>query len=78
MKKTKFNFLPNQYRLTNKLEINLNYLYDQFKDSDAIFRDIRKLVTNGDFTLGRAVDDFEDRFKKTLKYKIRNWSRKRH
>ena len=69
MKKIKDNFLPNQYQQDSKLNINHNYLYDQFKDSENIFRDIKKLVARGDFTLGRAVDEFENKLQSVTKTK---------
>lgn len=56
------NFLPVQYELDSQLEINHNYLTEQFKDSDIILKLIEKVVRNNDFTLGRAVDEFESRF----------------
>ena len=69
MQKTKDNFLPNQYKNDSKLTINHNYLYEQFKDCENIFKDIKKLVIRGDFTLGRAVNEFEDKLKKITKTK---------
>ena len=39
-----------------------SYLERQFADIDAILEDVRKLVETGDFTLGRAVSEFEARF----------------
>lgn len=56
------NFLPNQYDATGKLEINHNYLPQQFADRDEILAKIRQVVLNGDFTLGREVDRLEDEF----------------
>lgn len=56
------NFLPEQYRKTGQLEINHNYLYDQFSDRDAIWEKIREVVVRGDFTLGSEVDRFEEEF----------------
>jgi dTDP-4-amino-4,6-dideoxygalactose transaminase len=56
------NFLPQQYEQTGKLEINHNYLQQQFADHDAILAKIRELVIRGDFTLGREVDQLEDEF----------------
>ena len=38
------NFLPEQYRQTNSLEINHNYLSQQFADHDAILAKIREVV----------------------------------
>lgn len=57
-----FNFLVEQYRRTGELPINHNYLRRQFEDAEPIFQRIRQLVVEGDFTLGQAVADFENRF----------------
>ena len=56
------NFLPEQYDETNKLSINHNYLTEQFSDRNEILAKIAKVVERGDFTLGRAVDEFEKNF----------------
>jgi dTDP-4-amino-4,6-dideoxygalactose transaminase len=56
------NFLPEQYRQTSALEINHNYLQDQFADHDLIWEKIREVVRRGDFTLGAEVDMVEDEF----------------
>jgi dTDP-4-amino-4,6-dideoxygalactose transaminase len=56
------NFLPAQYESTGKLEVNHNYLRDQFADCDEILAKIREVVISGDFTLGREVDRLEDEF----------------
>lgn len=53
------NFLPEQYARTNPLQPNHNYLRAQFSDYPEIFRKLERLVIEGDFTLGRAVDEFE-------------------
>jgi aminotransferase EvaB len=58
------NFLPEQYRQTGALEINHNYLHDQFADHDAIWLKIREVVRRGDFTLGSEVDLVEEEFAK--------------
>ena len=63
MKENFHNYLPNQYLKNNKLKINHNYLNDQFKDNEEIFKDIKKLVHMGDYTLGQSVNDFEEKFK---------------
>ena len=57
------NFLPEQYEKTGKLPINHNYLQQQFADYEAIFDKLKKVVVDGDFTLGEAVNQFEDEFK---------------
>ena len=56
------NFLPEQYRTTNKLAINHNYLAEQFADHDVILAKIREVVIRGDFTLGEEVDKLEAEF----------------
>ncbi|WP_440675423.1 DegT/DnrJ/EryC1/StrS family aminotransferase [Candidatus Pelagibacter sp. HIMB1593] len=61
------NFLPKQYKQDKKLNINHNYLSEQFSDHKKIFKKIEKVVRNNDFTLGKNVNDFEKRIKKLLK-----------
>ena len=61
------NFLPKQYKQDKKLNINHNYLSEQFSDYKKIFKKIEKVVRNNDFTLGKNVNDFENRIKKLLK-----------
>lgn len=56
------NFLPEQYARTGVLEINHNYLGEQFSDVDEILKKIRALVLRGEFTLGEEVDRFEEEF----------------
>lgn len=56
------NFLPAQYESTGKLEVNHNYLREQFADCDEILAKIREVVISGEFTLGREVDRLEDEF----------------
>ncbi len=56
------NFLPHQYDQTRSLPINHNYLSEQFSDYSIILEKIATIVRNGDFTLGRAVDEFEEHF----------------
>ena len=66
------NFLPNQYEETDQFTINHNYLGDQFSDYPLILDKISKVVKKGDFTLGKAVGDFEEKFSKIVgsKYAI--------
>ena len=61
------NFLPKQYKQDRELNIKHNYLSEQFFDYKQIFKKIEKVVRNNDFTLGKNVNDFEDRIKKLLK-----------
>lgn len=56
------NFLPDQYDRTDALEINHNYLPEQFADYEEILAKVGEVVRKGDFTLGRAVDQFERDF----------------
>lgn len=56
------NFLPEQYRQTNRLDINHNYLTQQFSDHEEIWKKIREVVIRGDFTLGAEVDELEKEY----------------
>ncbi len=56
------NFLPEQYQITNKIDINHNYLQHQFADHDVIWEKIREVVIRGDFTLGSEVDLLENEY----------------
>lgn len=69
VKMTVKNFLPKQYQIDNQLKINHNYLQQQFADHDTILQKIKQVVMQGDFTLGKAVDNFEDKFKKITQTK---------
>lgn len=42
--------------------ISHNYLPQQFADPEPIFTDIRRIVADGDFTLGKEVERFEKEF----------------
>lgn len=57
-----FNFYPQQYAETGIPPINHNYLPQQFSDYRTIFDKIEMLIQQGDYTLGAAVDSFENRF----------------
>ncbi len=58
------NFLPDQYDQTDRCDISHNYLKEQFSDYQEILDKVGEVVQKGDFTLGRAVDAFEERFAK--------------
>lgn len=60
------NFLPDQYDRTDRKSINHNYLPQQFADYQEILKKIGEVVVRGDFTLGRAVDQFEERYAKLV------------
>lgn len=66
MQNTVTNFLPQQYDETGVHSINHNYLPQQFADYDEILKKIGEVARQGDFTLGRAVDEFEDRWAKIV------------
>ena len=70
MKNIDHNYLPEQYEVTNELPINHNYLQQQFKNSEKIFKEIKELVMKGDFTLGNAVNELEEEFKKITSSKF--------
>ncbi len=55
----KHNYLLDQYEETGIHQVNHNYLIEQFSDYREIFKDIEKLIQNGDYTLGKSVDEFE-------------------
>ena len=56
------NFLPNQYLSDLNFSVKHNYLQSQFGDYEEIFFKLRDVIEKGDFTLGTAVDKFEEKF----------------
>lgn len=60
------NFLPEQYAKDKEIDINHNYLQEQFSDHDIILDKIKDVVIRGDFTLGNAVDKLEQDFAKLV------------
>ncbi|EHI48719.1 putative PLP-dependent enzyme possibly involved in cell wall biogenesis [SAR116 cluster alpha proteobacterium HIMB100] len=64
------NFLPRQYDENSVLPINHNYLTKQFSDYEEILEKISVVVRNGDYTLGRKVDEFENHFCETINSKF--------
>ncbi|MBN2459207.1 DegT/DnrJ/EryC1/StrS family aminotransferase [Candidatus Woesearchaeota archaeon] len=54
------------------MEVPYSYLKEQFSSPDAILADVKKLVQSGDFTLGKALEEFEKKFASYLgaKYAI--------
>ena len=51
---------------SNPLNVRYSPLADQFADPEPILADIRALVASGDFTLGKAVGEFEAMFARML------------
>jgi len=45
-----------------RMRVPFSYLDRQFADIDAYLADVKALVLSGDFTLGKAVGEFEQRF----------------
>lgn len=48
--------------LQTQMRVPFSYLDRQFADVDDYLADVKALVQSGDFTLGRAVAEFEERF----------------
>lgn len=48
------------------MKINYSYLDQQFSDIEPYIDEIRVLVRSGDFTLGKALSEFEDQFANLL------------
>ncbi len=46
------------------MNVPYSYLDEQFSQINGYLEDVRKLVQSGDFTLGKAVTEFEERFAK--------------
>jgi aminotransferase EvaB len=63
------NFYPQKYSQDKRLFIKHNYLSEQFKNNDQIFKEIKKIVLENDFTLGKKVDEFEKKISKLLNSK---------
>ena len=54
------NFYPEQYTKDKSYDISHNYLSRQFEDYEEIFRKIKNVVTENDFTLGNTVNEVEE------------------
>jgi aminotransferase EvaB len=48
------------------MKVRYSYLSEQFENPEPIFDDIRELLTTGDFTLGKKVKEFEEKFAKLI------------
>ena len=48
------------------MNVPFSYLKWQFADPDRIWKDVKKVVLRGDFTLGREVAEFEKKFAKAI------------
>ena len=63
------NYLPNQYLKDKKFKVKHNYLFEQFSNYKSILSQFEKTIISGDFTLGRKVDEFENKISKLLSAK---------
>ncbi|MFC1824516.1 DegT/DnrJ/EryC1/StrS family aminotransferase [Thermodesulfobacteriota bacterium] len=48
------------------MKVEYSYLFEQFKDHQAIFDDIDAIIRTGDYTLGKVVQEFEENFANLL------------
>lgn len=48
------------------MQVKYAYLEQQFADVDEYFADLRRLVASGEFTLGPFVEEFEQKFARTI------------
>jgi dTDP-4-amino-4,6-dideoxygalactose transaminase len=48
------------------MQVKYSYLEEQFKDYQSIFKKIAEVVKTGDFTLGKTVQEFEEKFANLL------------
>ena len=48
------------------MKVAFSFLDWQFLNCDVTFDDLKKLVKTGDFTLGKAVEEFESQFTKAV------------
>lgn len=62
----KINYLPNQYKKNNRINIKHSYLIEQFSDYKKIFKNIEKTVKKADYTLGNEVNKFESNISKRM------------
>lgn len=51
------------------MNVDYSYLQEQFSNPEAILNDIRELVRSGEFTLGKRVEDFEQKFARVCQAK---------
>jgi dTDP-4-amino-4,6-dideoxygalactose transaminase len=48
------------------MKVKYSYLEEQFRDYQTIFRDIGAVIESGDYTLGKPVAEFEERFARLI------------
>ena len=62
-------YLNKQYKEDKKFKIKHNYLSEQFSDTQNYLKLIKNVASNNDFTLGKYVSKFENKFKKKINAK---------
>jgi len=62
-------YLNKQYKKDKKFKIKHNYLSEQFSDTENYLKLIKNVASNNDFTLGKYVSKFENKFKKKINAK---------
>jgi aminotransferase EvaB len=65
----KKNYLTTNYQKDRILKIKHNYLTEQFFDYKKILKSFEKVIKSNEFTLGKEVDEFEEKISKLLKTK---------
>ena len=48
------------------MQVRYSYLQQQFEDCDDLWEDLKEFVTTGDFTLGKPLQEFEEKFAKRV------------
>lgn len=48
------------------MHVRYSYLKQQFEDSDDLWDELKRFVSTGDFTLGKPLQEFENRFAKLI------------
>ncbi len=44
------------------MKVKYSYLEEQYKDHDEIFKELENLIRTGDYTFGKTVQEFEQKF----------------
>ena len=60
----------NNINLSDNLKVRYSYLAQQFSNCEELWRDLKKFVKTGDFTLGKELHKFERKFVIGTKYAV--------
>ena len=52
------------------MKVRYSYLKQQFENSDDLWNELKAFVSTGDFTLGRPLKEFEEKFAKLIGIKF--------